>query len=239
MFHYYGTKRNLASAYPPPDYPLIIEPFAGSAAYAVHHLRINPGLRAWLFEKNPRVFEVWERLLAMTPAEVLALPRPAAGEWTRDFLYMTTEYSNAIAHCRGVTITPRMEASIPRMLQDMAWTLSLIKDRVTIVLGDYREVVNAEATWFIDPPYQTSDKDAVTAKGNGYGDYSADKLDFPTLATWCQQRRGQIIVAEQMGADWLPFIPLRYQGDSQGQRKLEVWWTNRPPYTLFDEVSDD
>jgi len=237
MFHYYGTKRNLASAYPPPDYPLIIEPFAGSAAYAVHHLRINPGLRARLFEKNPRVFDVWQRILTMTPADVLALPAPRSGEWTRDFLYMTTEYSNAIAHCRGVTITPRMEASIPRMLKEMAWTLRLVQGRVDIVLGDYRDAGDTEATWFIDPPYQTSDKEERTAKGNGYGDYSADKLNFDQLRDWSQSRPGQIIVAEQHGADWLPFVPLRYQGDSQGQRKLEVWWTNRPPRTLFDEES--
>lgn len=235
MFHYYGTKRQLAAAYPPPDYPLIIEPFAGSAAYAIHHLRLNPNLRALLFEKNPRVHNVWTRLLALTPDQVLALPRPAAGEWTRDFLYMTTEYSNAIAHCSGVTITPRMEVSIPRMLEDIAWTLSLVQGRIDVVLGDYRDAPDTEATWYIDPPYQTSDKEARTAKGNGYGDYSADKLDFTGLGRWCQSRPGQIIVAEQLGADWLPFVPLRNMRDSQGQRKLEVWWTNRRPRTLFDE----
>lgn len=35
MFYYYGRKKQLAKLYPKPNYSVIIEPFAGSAAYSL------------------------------------------------------------------------------------------------------------------------------------------------------------------------------------------------------------
>lgn len=235
MFPYYGGKRMLAPHYPPPRESLIVEPFAGGAAYAIYHLRKDPTLRALLYEKNARVYGLWRRLLAMTPEAVLALPVFDSGDMTDDFLIMTTEYSNAIAGCRKVTVTPRMAARIPHMLKDVAWTLSLVQGRVDVIYGDYREAPDIRATWFIDPPYQTQVGLSATAKGNGYGHFRASRLDFGVLAEWCRTRQGQVIVAEQAGADWLPFTPLRVMRDSQGQQKTEVWWTNQQESSLFDD----
>lgn len=55
MFYYYGAKAALAAAYPQPTRRVIIEPFAGSAAYSVGALIAGTADRAVLIEKDPRV----------------------------------------------------------------------------------------------------------------------------------------------------------------------------------------
>src|SRR4051812_43319197 len=69
MFYFYGGKRRLARCYPAPEHPIIVEPFAGSAAYSVRHLVPGKGVstveRVILVEKDPRVCEIWNRLLEM------------------------------------------------------------------------------------------------------------------------------------------------------------------------------
>ena len=37
MFYLHGRKGRAASTYPAPEYPLVIEPFAGSMGYSLHH----------------------------------------------------------------------------------------------------------------------------------------------------------------------------------------------------------
>ncbi len=89
MFYYYGGKRRLARFYPQPRHDVIVEPFAGSAAYSIRRLdpatRAQPVERVILVEKDPRVCEIWERMLAMNPADLAHYPIPAAGERTSDF----------------------------------------------------------------------------------------------------------------------------------------------------------
>jgi hypothetical protein len=58
----------------------------------------------------------------------------------------------------------------------------------------YENAPDVEATWHIDPPYQQAGKA-----------YRKKDIDYAALATWCQSRRGQVMVCEQMGATWLPF----------------------------------
>ena len=88
MFYYYGGKRRLARFYPAPQHDVIVEPFAGSAAYALRHLdpstRAREVKRVILVEKDQRVVDMWKRLLAMDPAELLKFPIPKAGERTDD-----------------------------------------------------------------------------------------------------------------------------------------------------------
>jgi hypothetical protein len=54
-------------------------------------------------------------------------------------------------------------------------------------------------------------------------------LDYSALATWCRARKGQAIVCEQDGADWLPFEHLRHARNSIGVSTAEVMWTDAPP----------
>src|SRR5688500_18010835 len=113
MFYFYGGKRRLARFYAPPKHRIVVEPFAGSAAYSVRHLqprRRNPPLveRVILIEKDPRVCQLWERILAMEPDDLHSYPIPKAGERTSDFLLMTAACSNRIARTVEMTVTARM-----------------------------------------------------------------------------------------------------------------------------------
>ena len=176
-------------------------------------------------EKDPRVVELWQRLLAMTPAEVLTLEPPAAGERTTDFLWMTVAASNAIGHSAGYAFSARASRRADAMLRRIARVLPRVAGRVTIIHGDYTEAPDVEATWFIDPPYQP-----VNGFGRGMGYASgcdASALDFAALSGWCRARRGQVIVCEYEGADWLPFVPLVRGLNSVGGKHHEVVWNQQ------------
>jgi site-specific DNA-adenine methylase len=55
-FAYYGAKHGLASKYPRPRHPVVVEPFAGSAAYSVHHAATID--HAILIDADHRVVEL-------------------------------------------------------------------------------------------------------------------------------------------------------------------------------------
>jgi hypothetical protein len=81
----------------------------------------------------------------------------------------------------------------------------------TIIEGDYTLAPNDKATWFIDAPYQRAGARATAPKDKGRVRYpnGADDIDFKALAEWSLSRRGQVIACENVGANWLPFTPLR------------------------------
>ncbi len=58
MFYYYGRKKQIVRYYPVPNYNVIVEPFAGAAAYSMHHnSTVN---RVVLVEKDAQVAGVLE-----------------------------------------------------------------------------------------------------------------------------------------------------------------------------------
>jgi hypothetical protein len=81
--------------------------------------------------------------------------------------------------------------------QAIAFWLSRIR-HWKVVLGDYTDAPDIQATWFVDPPY-----DNQAGKH-----YPYNNVNYDTLATWCKSRRGLVIVCENVGATWLPFRPL-------------------------------
>ena len=93
-----------------------------------------------------------------------------------------------------------------------------------VVLVEYTLAPDLEATYFIDPPYQR-----IT---HGY-DSDRSGLDFGALAEWCLTRQGQIIVAEESGANWLPFRPLTAKRTINNTPTIEVVYTNTID-TLFE-----
>ena len=234
MFFYYGSKRRGAKTYPPPSFDTIIEPFAGAAAYSMYH--VGSAKRVILIEKDPRVVATWHRVLAMTPQELLDYPIPAVGEPSRDFLVMTAATSSASAGVTTLKVTDRVVDVMPGMLRKMAALLPLAKERVEVVLGDYRDAPNLEATWFIEPPYRVTEQRAGSPlqQGMGYAKgCNAASLDYDELGAWCRERRGQRIVCEQEGADWLPFRPTGRARTANSLNKAtgEVVWLD-PEYQL-------
>lgn len=232
MFYFYGGKRRLARFYPAPECRVVVEPFAGAAAYSVTHL---VGLRGStpsvdkviLVEKDKRVYDTWVKLLAMDVDELLSYPIPGAGERTSDFLLMTSACSNRIAHTDEMTVTTRMPEVLERMFRRMAAVLPSVRGKIEIIYGDYTMAPDIEATWFVDPPYHVGSR--AQQRGMGYAPgCNAASLDFSALAEWCRSRKGQTIVCEQDGADWLPFEHLRLARNSIGVKTTEVVWSNLP-----------
>lgn len=225
MFDYYGGKASLARFYQCPRHALIVEPFAGSAMYSMYHLSRNRNLSALLVEKNPSVCKAWEWLRTQTAEGLLKMPIVKAGEKTSDFFIMNSAASTASLNCKQMTVTERMEIRQPSMWRKMARLLWVLP-RVEVRCCSYEEIEDLEATWFIDPPYQQNGEALL---GNGYAKgCRARDLDFCKLSDWCRTRRGQVIVAEKMGADWMPFRPLRRVTDSQDKHYTEVVWTSEP-----------
>jgi len=238
VFYFYGGKRRLARFYPPPRHSVVVEPFAGSASYSITHLVPVKGVRrierAILVEKDPRVFELWERLLAMDPGKLLDYRIPEAGERTSDFLYMTSACSNRIARTQEMTVTTRIPVVIKRMFRQIAAVLPHVKGRVEIIHGDYAQAPDIEATWFVDPPYHVDGR--PQSRGMGYAEgCNSFSLDYDALAAWCRARAGQKIVCEQEGATWLPFEHLRPARNSIGNKTTEVVWTD-PPAPLASQA---
>jgi hypothetical protein len=184
---------------------------------------IRVAQRVILVEKDPRVCEIWHQLLSMDVDELLDYPIPKAGERTSDFLLMTSACSNRIARTQEMTVTSRMPVVLKRMFKQIASVLPHVKGRVEIVEGDYTKAPDIEATWFIDPPYHVNGR--AQSRGMGYAEgCNSASLDYEALAGWCRSRRGQKIVCEQAGADWLPFEHLRWARDSIGNTAAEAVW---------------
>jgi len=220
-FAYYGAKHGLASKYPRPRYDTIIEPFAGAAGYSCHHAAL--GKDVILNDLDADVIALWERLQVMDPTGLDTIRATLADDRTDEILIAGAGGSSAWAMQETGTdraITPRMRENCPNVLDRIGRTLPSLR-RWSIVHGDYRDLPDVEATWFIDPPYQP----LGTMAGDGYA-AGADGIDFHSLAEWCKSRRGQVIVCEQSPAAWLPFTHLAHQqnGAANGQSRSEVVW---------------
>jgi len=99
-----------------------------------------------------------------------------------------------------------------------------IRDRIKFVHGDYTNVDNRMATWFIDPPYQIVVKNgSVFQNGDGYSKTcNSANIDFKQLGEYCLSRDGQVIVCEKEGANWLPFQEFRKNKTSLNKNYNEV-----------------
>ena len=228
FFSYYGAKWTLAPKYPAPRHDTIIEPFAGSACYSL----LYPDRDVILVERDEKVAAVWRYLIAARADEIRALPLLAPGD-SVDGLELEVEARWLI----GFWMT-KAAASPVLTMPSTAWATekpyqfwgSQRRERIaaqvdaighwTLIEGDFTDAPELEATWHIDSPYQGS-------AGLCY----RQKFDrFDELGDWCRSRRGQVMVCENMGADWLPFETLTGHvgtiADGKRRKSTEAIWTN-------------
>lgn len=204
MFSYFGGKnvmvgkKHLVEMYPKPHYPLIIEPFAGAAAYSLHyHTK-----QVWINDYEPYIMDIWRWLQQLTPQEINALPDIKHGDDLRNYrpplirpakAFLGHEINRGRASGANKPtswVTPsdlrRIKPKLHKYCNQLQhWHLTNL---------DYRQLPNVEACWFIDPPYQ-----------HFGGNYRHWKMNYKELAEWCKTRKGQVIVCESGRAQWLPF----------------------------------
>ena len=227
MFYYYGAKNLLSRYYPEPKYNVIVEPFAGSAAYSCFHLLKNPNLHSVICDKDDSVAEAWDFLLKCTENDILNFRTPEIGDYAYEFLIKTCSASNASSKCIKMRYTERLDRVFQIQKRRIIKFLH-IRDRIKFTHEDFRSIDNTEATWFIDPPYQiTSTNGCVFQNGEGYSKKcNSSNLDYSDLSQYCLDRIGQVIVCEKEGADWLPFVKFRKNKTSLNKSYNEVIYTN-------------
>lgn len=225
-FDYYGSKKSIVTRYQPPLYDVIVEPFAGSASYAVYYMTRRRNTSAILCDKCHEVITAWEWIKEHAPQDILARELPRQGEKTSDFFVKMASVSNAAFGCSKMTVTERMAREMPRILKRMA-RIQHIMGRISLIEGSYESLPDIEATWFVDPPYQV--RANSSRNGNGYAKgCRAEDINYERLGEWCMSRRGQVVVCEKDGADWLPFRRLCNASTSVNTVMHEVVWTNMP-----------
>jgi site-specific DNA-adenine methylase len=212
LFPFYGSKWRSVPLYPAPNGRRVIEPFAGSACYSVRHEPAS----VLLIDKDPVVVGVWQYLIRATAREILALPDLEPGQHV-DTLHLPQEARWLV----GFWINPG--SSAPRNFQSV-WTTthyqkwhSRTRERIAGSVGrirhwqvrcaSYETAPDVDALWFVDPPYIEA--------GKPYRHRLAPE-EYPALAAWCRTRRGSVVVCEQEGATWLPFVSLATVKASRG-----------------------
>lgn len=225
MWSYYGAKTNIVDAYPKPQYGKIIEPFAGTARYALKYF----DREVLLVDKYEVIVKIWKWLQLCSEGDILGLPRHMKpGQKLDSFTFDCEEARLLMGFLIGKggqaprnKITNRIAIDRPNFtnfsLQRIAANLFKVR-HWKITHGSFCDIPNQAATWFIDPPYQFG--------GQVYIE-SNRKIDFGKLAEWSMERQGQAIVCETTKADWLPFQPMKSQRGSLKMQN-EAIWSNLP-----------
>lgn len=214
--------------YPTPVHDKIIEPFAGSARYALRYWQKE----VLLVDKYEVVVKVWKYLQKCSPADILGLPRLQTG-MELDKLGLSEEECLFLGLLAGIaSIQPRNKVSRfcgeqngnKNKLKNIAANLHKIR-HWEIIHGSYEDIPNQNATWFIDPPYEF-----------GGHAYVESEIDFKSLGEWCRSRFGQTIVCENTKASWLDFKPMAQMRGANGIYTTEAVWSNLPMAYDFQQA---
>lgn len=225
---------NRARHFPAPQHDLVIEPFAGSAGYSLFY----DCRRVDLYDVDPIICGVWDYLLNVDPTEIMELPNmpevgdsvdnyslPQEAKWLIGFWLNRGSAQPKKSRTAFSARTDRAQLLWGTKAKErIASQLPIIEEGWTITEGGYERAGNDEATWLIDPPYADKGKH-----------YRFPLTDFDTLAAWSKQRKGLVMVCEQEGADWLPFVNLGSFKSTRG-RTSEVIYTQGDCSTLFGEA---
>lgn len=217
FFSYYGAKYTVAKYVGAPRSDLVIEPFAGSAAYST---RYQPKQVA-LYDISEDICMLWDWLINCSEWDVRIIPDlfedfeeierlPRGAKLLVQFWVSKgrAEPSNTLSpwyfqyrnkhDCRvwGPSVKARIIKQKPAISN---WTCTKLP---------YWKIPLQNAHWHIDPPYS-----------NKAGSrYPFSKIDYEHLALWCGNLPGTADVFENEGATWLPFQPLCNVVTSRGRR---------------------
>ena len=224
FWNYYGGKYRTAPRYPKPSHGTIIEPFAGAAGYSMRYHAAN----VILVEKYPVICEVWRYLIGASRADIMRIPlvehvdalpdcTPQGARWLVGFNMNTAAASPRLSLSAGnrwLTAHGRNYAGWTEARRERTAAQVGSISHWRVVEGDYTMAPDLEVTWFVDPPYQQGGEHYVHPSG---------RIDYTALGEWCQNLRGQIIVYESEGADWLPFVTTAPVKGLQSTKREAVW----------------
>ena len=205
FWRYYGGKWRAAPRYPAPSYGLIVEPFAGAAGYACRYADRD----VLLIDADPVIAGIWRWLIDASPSDVLAIPgvpdggtvddidAPQPARWLVGFWLN----EGTATPCK----TPSKWSKRGDNVHNWAGWGDKARNRIAswipkikhwrVMCGTYDQAPQVDATWFVDPPYQTP-------AGRSY---RCSDVDFERLGRWVLSRPGQVIACDQDGATWLPW----------------------------------
>lgn len=225
MWSYYGSKGKIIDLYPKPEYNKIIEPFAGTAKYSLKFFEND----VLLVDKYEFIIKIWKWLQLCSEEDIKRMPDPKPREDIRNYTFDCEEammlmrfmIGGGLAHPQWIVSPQGFGGGIKSSKAAVIRNLHKIK-HWEIRQGDYRDIKNENATWFIDPPYQFG----------GHKYYHNNKnFDFKELSEWVKERNGQIIVCENTKANWMPFKAMKKSHGSTFTT-TEAIWSNRK--TIYD-----
>lgn len=223
FINYYGGKFRCAPMYPDPSFNVIIEPFAGAAGYSLRHYK----KKVILYEKYDDLVEMWRFLISSSESDIMSLPVyfedlqkvniPQGAKVLIGFLLNTgttrpcktkSKWAKEYSTSSQFWGEKRRERIAKQVIQIKHWEIYKIED--------YSMIPQETATWFIDPPYQKQGIHYV---------HGSSEINFNALGSWCKQRKGEVIVCEQEGADWLPWNNTKeIKGNNKTKTSKEVWF---------------
>lgn len=221
LFPYYGSKWRDVPRYPTPHTGMVIEPFAGSAAYSLRH---EPA-HVLLYDMDEIVVGVWQYLIHVSADEIMALPELLnVGDCVDDFdIPQEARWLIGFWLNRG-SATPKKTRTAYSARTDRAqlnWGLRA-KQRIAesidsirhwhVFHESYENAPPCNATYFVDPPY--------VDKGRHY---RVSGVNYERCGEWARALPGQVIVCEQDGATWLPFESLASVKSSNGRSAEAVY----------------
>lgn len=224
MWGYYGSKALIVKLYPKPIHNKIIEPACGTARYSLEYFEND----ILLVDKYEVIIKIWHWLQQASEKDVLGInrvliPHKKADEYEFDSEGEKLLFQFLIKKAPerpSLKVTDRVAIARPNYmnysLKRIAKNLFKIK-HWTIRCGSYESVpIDRYTTYFVDFPYQFG--------GECYP-CSSKHLNFDKVGEWCRDLPGQVIVCENLKADWLPFVPLKSMKGSLGFSH-EAIWTN-------------
>lgn len=238
FFGFFGSKHRIVKHYPAPRHETVIEPFAGSAAYALlHHDK-----KVVLVERDPAVASVWRYLIDATEEQVLKLPLIPDAETlvsslvpmgSPEWLLIGFNIHSGEArprdrvsnHCRDYRPPwphytwkdpktgypyPRMEPGPDNLPRHIGYENFWGEKRRARIARQ----VGAIKHWqiiegdYTEAPNVTADWFIDPPYQKAGKSYPFHEINYEALARWCKGRSGQVIVCEAEGAQWLPFETL-------------------------------
>ena len=218
LFKWFGSKWQSAKNYPPPMHDTIIEPFAGSAGYALNYCN----WKVSLWEDDPNIFNLWTWLIeTATQALILEIPidipigtdiRTLGLNRGQALLLKNWQRTNNASDCW--TVSPW--GNLPG--QWTAGTRARVAESIYAVKHWKIEKpilrIDEPATWFIDPPYYYNYR------------YSGKlpKFDYDALDSFVQtiSRESLVIVCEAVRPKdgCIPtYLPFRHSHESVTSRR--------------------